>query len=165
MIINKPSGRFINYLTQEHKFCGGVGANAGARVGAPGFAMSVGPLCNRREEGRRGWRMRSLTKREQPRALIFSIADASVRFGRVGLHISVQFADNTSACSSTVSVAFSCMSGGYPYLRRIRLTKTLKWARIFSRTVQSMVVFRWTVATSPRAVILIPQTREKNLSS
>lgn len=38
----------------------------------------------------------------------------------------VQFADNTSACSRTVIVAFSCLSGGYPYLRRIRFTRTLK---------------------------------------
>ena len=31
---------------------------------------------------------------------------------------------NTSACSSTVIVAFSCLSGGYPYFFRMRLTIT-----------------------------------------
>jgi len=34
-----------------------------------------------------------------------------------------QFADKTSACSRTVSVALSCLSGVSPYLQRIRLTK------------------------------------------
>jgi len=32
-----------------------------------------------------------------------------------------QFADKTSACSRTVSVAISCLSGVSPYLQRIRL--------------------------------------------
>ena len=47
-----------------------------------------------------------------------------------------QFAESTSACSKTVSVAFSCLSGGYPYFRKMRLTSTRRFARMFSRTVE-----------------------------
>src|SRR5450759_2614569 len=34
----------------------------------------------------------------------------------INRHAAAQFADKTSACSNTVSVTFSCLSGGYPYL-------------------------------------------------
>src|SRR6266536_254374 len=61
--------------------------------------------------------------------------------------------DSTSACSSTVWVAFSCLSGGYPWFRRMRLTNTRRCARTFSRTVQSIVTFARTVATSSRAIV------------
>src|SRR5690606_25363057 len=47
--------------------------------------------------------------------------------------------ERSAACSRTVCVAFSCLSGGYPCLRRIRLTRTRSCARTFSRSVQSMV--------------------------
>lgn len=37
--------------------------------------------------------------------------------------------ESNAACSSTVWVALSCLSGGYPYFRRIRLTSTRSCAR------------------------------------
>ena len=61
-------------------------------------------------------------------------------------------AESTSACSITVSVAFSSLSGGYPYLRRIRLTSRRRCARTFSRSVQSIVTLLRTVSTSSRAI-------------
>ncbi len=51
-------------------------------------------------------------------------------------------------------VAASCLSGGYPYLRRMRFTITRSFARTDSFTVQSMVAFRRTVSTSSRAIVL-----------
>ena len=53
--------------------------------------------------------------------------------------------DSTSACSSTVRVAFSCLSGGYPCFRRIRLTSRRRLARTFSRSVQSILTLFRTV--------------------
>lgn len=38
------------------------------------------------------------------------------------LQATAQMSESTSACSRTVRVAFSCLSGGYPYFRRIRFT-------------------------------------------
>ncbi len=61
-------------------------------------------------------------------------------------------AESTAACSRTVSVAFSCLSGGYPCLRRIRLTWTRICARALSRTVQSIVTLLFTFLTSSRAI-------------
>lgn len=49
--------------------------------------------------------------------------------------------DNTSACSTTVRVAASCMSDAYPCRRGIRFTNTRRSARTFSRNVQSMLTF------------------------
>ena len=60
--------------------------------------------------------------------------------------------DSASACSSTVFVALSCLSGGYPCLRRIRFTSTRSRARTSSRIVQSIVAFLFTVSTSSRAI-------------
>ena len=45
-------------------------------------------------------------------------------------HRAAQSADTASACSSTVRVAFFCLSGGQPDVRKIRFTST--------RSVQSM---------------------------
>ncbi len=73
--------------------------------------------------------------------------------GMVALHPIAHSADNSAACSKTVCVACSCLSGGYPYLRRIRLTSTRSCARTFSRRVQSMVTLLRTVATSSRAMV------------
>lgn len=60
--------------------------------------------------------------------------------------------DNTSACSSSVRVAFSCVSGGYPYFLRIRLTIARSFARSDSRVDQAMVVLARTASTSSRAM-------------
>jgi len=46
-------------------------------------------------------------------------------------------ADSRSACSSTVLTAASCRSGGKPYFRRMRFTRTRSRARAGSRWVQS----------------------------
>ena len=59
-----------------------------------------------------------------------------------------QPADRISACSITVLVALSCLSGGYPYLRRMRLTRQRRLARTFSRSVQSIVTLARTVRWS-----------------
>ena len=40
-------------------------------------------------------------------------------------HHAAHTSDNTSACSNTVFVALSRLSGGYPYFRSIRFTSTL----------------------------------------
>ena len=45
-----------------------------------------------------------------------------------------QPAERASACSRTFA-AFSCLSGGYPCLRRMRLTSRRRLARTFSRSV------------------------------
>ena len=47
--------------------------------------------------------------------------------------------ESSAACSSTVCVAFSCLSGGYSYFRRILFTRNRNCARTFSRIVQSMM--------------------------
>ena len=52
---------------------------------------------------------------------------------------------NNSACSRTVSVARSCLSGGYPYFRRILLIIIRNFALTDSRTVQSIETFCLTV--------------------
>jgi hypothetical protein len=57
-----------------------------------------------------------------------------------------------SACSSTVCVVLSCLSGGYPYLRKMRFTSTRSCARTFSRSVQSIVTLLRTVVTNSRAI-------------
>jgi hypothetical protein len=44
--------------------------------------------------------------------------------------------DSSAACSSTVSVAFSCLSGGYPYFRRMRL-RGCEVAPVHSRAASS----------------------------
>ena len=72
--------------------------------------------------------------------------------GSFFFHAAAHSLQRTSACSRTVWVAFSCLSGGYPYLRRIRFTIKRIWARAFSRTVQSMVTLRLTASTSSCAI-------------
>ena len=74
--------------------------------------------------------------------------------GRGGRGQASQTEVRASACSMTVSAAFSCLSGGYPCLRRIRLTAMRSRARTSSRRVQSMPVLERTVSTSSRAIML-----------
>ena len=62
--------------------------------------------------------------------------------------------DNTSACSKTVFVASSRLSGGYLYFLNVRRTNTLNRARVVSRIVQSIVTLFLTVFTNSRAISL-----------
>src|SRR5271165_4188289 len=64
-----------------------------------------------------------------------------------------QFRQSSSACSRTVCVAFSCLSGGYPYFRSNRLTMVRILARALSFTAQSMVTLFRTDSTSSRAIV------------
>src|SRR5262249_13972717 len=48
----------------------------------------------------------------------------------------VHCSESSAACSNPVCVAFSCVSGGYPYVRRTRFTSSRICARTFSRKVQ-----------------------------
>ena len=59
---------------------------------------------------------------------------------------------NSSACSITVLIASSCLSGGYPYRLRLRLTIRRRWDRALSRMVQSMLTLSRTVSTNSRAI-------------
>lgn len=59
----------------------------------------------------------------------------------------------TSACSRTVWVAFSCLSGGYPYLRKIRslanlINSSMTWAASIE-TSQGWFVRGWFRSYSP----------------
>ena len=48
-------------------------------------------------------------------------------------HATAHPSDRTSACSSTVCVAFSCLSSGYPCFLSTLLTAFLILGRTFSR--------------------------------
>ena len=53
----------------------------------------------------------------------------SLIVGRDPNHAAAHASESRSACSSTVWVAFSCLFGGYPSLRKIRFTITRNCAR------------------------------------
>ena len=63
-------------------------------------------------------------------------------------------ANSTSPCPSTVRVAYSFLSGGYPCLRRIRLTSQRRLARTFRSSIAAhglarTTFFRLRTANSP----------------
>lgn len=53
-----------------------------------------------------------------------------------------------------MSVACSCLSGGYPCARRMRFTIARIFARTLSLTVQSIEAFFLTASTSSNAICL-----------
>ena len=66
-------------------------------------------------------------------------------------------ANSTSARSNTIRVTFSCLFGRQPCLHRMRLTSTRRFARTFSRRVQSTVGLLRTASVSSRAALLPPR--------
>jgi len=130
-----------NPFTSEPKmsFCGqfglrmATGAAIPSQIGATGINR-FGP-CAERESYTGFWVMRRSGGAVRGHLDDLDAVSESDTSATDLSHSAAHSTDRASACSNTIRVAFSCLSGGYPYLRKMRFTSTRSCARTFSRNV------------------------------